>query len=415
MPKGTGFRRRYIIMHETRQHIPSFVGVYIPPCGDVLRGVDIRIRNISAVIAMEVFAVTLTDMVADVAGLRCVRWVYGDKPDTSTLTLILQERSELSERPGVDSASKALVSAFPIDAKTDIGKVFNGDTLMLRLSLLYKLFAYSVIGNGNKPAFTPFEPFQQPVTAACAFCLNGRSRSIVSISYPLNFGRGGEFVVGSGDDIRDAHIYTDKLVNRFLILLMDVYGLKKEKLALTENEVCLTFGKRHKFGAMAGVGNPLTTSKERDGYLTVGCVRKNPAIIGYRAKFPEPAHLLPIKFVSICNLAYRSNDKLRRKVVSFLDRVISFLMEIELPERVTLPCNLRNRITRLVKYAHRLFERIRLFVSRKHFYLKGKFHTAKLENIQFVQLFEMYKLLTKEGISAIPPTAKAVGFLAHFS
>lgn len=402
-------------MYKTRQHIPSFVGVYIPPCGDVLCGIDIRICNISAVIAMEVFAVTLTDMIADITGLRGVGRVYSDKPDTRTPALVLKERAELGERPGVDSASNALVSAFPIDAQTDIGKVFNGDTLMLRLSLFYKLFAYGVIGNGNKPAFTPFEPFQQPVTAACAFCLNGSSRSIVSISYPLNFGRRGESIIGSSDDIRDTHIYTDKLVNRFLILLRDVYGLKKEKLALTENQVRLTFGKLHKFRAIAGIGDFLTSLYQGNGNLAVRCVRKNPAVVGYGTKLPELAHLLLVKLVSICNLAYRSNDKLRRKVISFLDRVICFLMEVKLLKRVTLPCNLRNHITRLVEYAHRLFERIRLSVSRKQFYLKGKFHTANLENILFVQLFEMYKLLTKEGICAIPPTAKAVGFLAHFS
>lgn len=402
-------------MYETRQHIPSFVGVYIPPCGDVLSGIDIRICNIAAVITMEMFAVTFTDMIADITGLRGVGWVNGDKPDTSTLALVLKKRAELSERPRVCLTSGVFTFLLLVNSKANISKIFNGDTLMLRLSLLYKLFAYGVISNGNKPAFTPFEPFQQPVTVACAFGLNGSSRSIVSISYPLNFGRRGEFVVGSGNDVRDAHVHSDKLINRFLILLGDVYGLKKEKLALTENQVRLTFGKLHKFRAIAGVGNSLTTSKERDGYLTVGCVRKNPAIIGYRAKFPKLSHLLLVKLVSICNLAYRSNDKLRRKVVSFLDRVIRFLMEVELLKRVTLPCNLRNRITRLVEYAHRLFECIRLSVSRKQFYLKGKFHTVKLENIQFVQLFEMYKLSTKEGISAIPPTAEAVGFLAHFS
>ena len=398
MPKGTGFRRRYIIMYETRQHIPSFVGVYVPPCGDVLSSIDIRICNITAVIAMEVFAVTLTDMVADITGLRGVSRVYSDKPDTRTPALVLKERAELGERPGVDSASKALVSAFPIDAKTDIGKVFNGDTLMLRLSLFDKLLADGMVGNGNKPAFTPFEPFQQPMTVACAFSLNGRSRSIVSVSHPLDFGRGRELVVGSGNDVRDTHVHTDKLINRFLFLFRDVYGLKKEKLALTENQVCLTFGKRHKFGAMAGVGNPLTTSKERDGYLTVGCVRKNPAIIGYRAKFPKPAHLLPIKLVSICNLAYRSYDKLRRKVVGFLDRVISFLMEVELLKRVTLPGNLRNNVTRLIEHTHRLFECISLFLCGKQLYLKGKFHTVNIVNYPDSQLFETGILSTKEGM-----------------
>ena len=391
-------------MHKTRQHIPSFVGVYIPPCGDVLSGIDIRICNISAVIAMEVFAVTLTDMVADVAGLGCVSWFYGDKPDTSTLTLILQERAELSERPRVCLTSNVFTLLLLGNSKANIGKVFNGDTLMLRLSLLYKLFAYGVIGNGSKPAFTSFEPFQQPMTVACAFGLNGSSRSIVSISHPLDFGRRGESIIGSSDNIRDTHIYTDKLVNRFLILLRDVYGLKKKKLALTENQVHLTFGKLHKFRAIAGIGDFLTSLYQGNGNLAVRCVRKNPAVVGYRTKLPELAHFLLVKLVSICNLAYRSNDELRRKVVSFLDRVIRFLMEVKLLKRVTLPCNLRNRITRLVEYAHRLFERIRLSVSRKQFYLKGKFHTAKLDNIQFVQLFETYKLLTKEGICAIPPT-----------
>lgn len=402
-------------MHKTRQHIPSFVGVYIPPCGDVLCGIDIRICNISAVIAIEVFAITLTDMVADVAGLGCVSWFYGDKHDTSTLTLILQERAELSERPRVCLTSNVFTLLLLGNSKANIGKVFNGDTLMLQFCLFDKLLADGMVGNGNKPAFTPFEPFQQPVTAACAFSLNGSSRSIVSIPYPLDFGRRGESIIGSSDDIRDAHIYTNKLVNRFLILLRDVYGLKKKKLALTENQVRLPFGKLHKFGAITGIGNFLTTSEKRDGHLAVRCVRKNPAVVGYGTKLPELAHLLLVKLVSICNLAYRSNDKLRRKVVSFLDRVIRFLMEVKLPERVTLPGNLRNNVTRLIEHTHRLFECIRLSVSRKQFYLKGKFHTANLENILFVQLFEMYKLLTKEGICAIPPTAKAVGFLAHFS
>ena len=90
-------------------------------------------------------------------------------------------------------------------------------------------------------------------------------------------------------------------------------------------------------------------------------------------------------------------------------------MEIELPERVTLPCNLRNNVTRLIEHTHRLFECISLSLCGKQLYLKGKFHTVNIVIYPDFQLFEMYKLLTKEGICAIPPTAKAVGFLAHFS
>ena len=134
-------------MQRARQHIPSFMGAYIPPCGDVAGGVVIRIGNKATVCASERFAVPYSDMQTFGTSLRGVRRRYGNYIHTRKFTLVFKETAELGERPRIGSPSECLVALLPIGSFANIGQVLNGYTLILTLCLLDNLSADSMVDN----------------------------------------------------------------------------------------------------------------------------------------------------------------------------------------------------------------------------------------------------------------------------
>lgn len=95
-------------MQRARQHIPSFMGAYIPPCGDVAGGVVIRVGDKAAVCASERFAVPYSDMQTFGTSLGGVRRRYGNDIHTRKFTLVFKETAELGERPRIGSPSTNL-------------------------------------------------------------------------------------------------------------------------------------------------------------------------------------------------------------------------------------------------------------------------------------------------------------------
>ena len=120
-------------MQRARQHIPSFMGAYIPPCGDVTGGVVIRVGDKATVCASERFAVPYSDMQTFGTSLRGVRRRYGNDIHTRKFTLVFKETAELGERPRIGSPSECLVALLPIGSFANIGQVLNGYTLILTL------------------------------------------------------------------------------------------------------------------------------------------------------------------------------------------------------------------------------------------------------------------------------------------
>ena len=59
-------------MYRTRQHFPSFMGVYIPPCSNVESSVNICISNVTTVCTTEVLAVPNANVTAFMASLRSI-------------------------------------------------------------------------------------------------------------------------------------------------------------------------------------------------------------------------------------------------------------------------------------------------------------------------------------------------------
>ena len=110
---------------------------------------------------------------------------------------------------------------------------------------------------------------------------------------------------------------------------------------------------------------------------------------------------LLVKFVCVGNLADCAHDKLRGKMIRFLDRIIYFFVQIELLEHMTFPRYLRDSVTSIVENTECLFQHNGLFVSWKQSNLQSQFHIAKIQNsfdiLKYLKEIIMLNL-TKEGI-----------------
>ena len=112
-------------MQRARQHIPSFMGVYIPPCGDVAGGIEIRISNKVTVCAVERFAVPYADVQTLGASLGGICRRNSDNLNPRKPTFVFKEAAELGKRPRVGSASESLVALLLVDSLAYVGQILN--------------------------------------------------------------------------------------------------------------------------------------------------------------------------------------------------------------------------------------------------------------------------------------------------
>ena len=409
-----GFRRRKVIMYRTRQYFPSFMGVYIPPCGNVQSSINVCICNVTTVCATEVFAVPNTNVTAIMASLRSIGRRNDGNLDAINLALVFKKRTELIEIPRVASSTKRLVAFLGVHTPSDILQVLNGNSFAFFLCFRYNLPAYAVIDNSGKSSLTPFQPFQQLMAVTCAFGLNRSSHFIVSISYVFNSIRRNISAIGQRDNVRNTHINTKKIFSIFFFFIRNIYCLIEIELVLDINKVSFTFRVLHKLWAVTSVCYLFTTSNKRnrtDGYGSV--IRKHTTIISDSTKLPKVPLLFSVEFVCVGNLADCTHNELRRKMIRFFDGIIDFFMQAKLLERMTFPRYLGDSVASLVKNAECLFQYRGLFFSWKQFNLQGQFHNAKIQNSFgiFKYLKEIIILsLTKEGMMAqFPPEAKDFG------
>ena len=391
-------------MYRTRQQFPSFMGVYIPPCGDVQSSVNICICDIATVCTAKVLATANTDVSALVAGLRGVCRRNGDNLNASQLALVFEERAELMEIPRVASPAERLVALLGVHAPADILQVLNGYALVIFLCLRYELLAYAVVHNGGKSSLTSFQPFQQLMTVAGAFGLNRSSHFVVPISYILDLIGGDIHAIGNGNNVRDTHIYTHEVLRALFFLVGNVYRLIEVEFPLDKNEVGFSLCELHELRTVAGICYLFTPTDKRNGTDGLGSVvGEHTAVISDSPELTEVSLLLPVKFVCVRNLADCTYNELRRKVVCFLNRIVNLLVQTELLEHTAFPRYLRDSVASLVEYAECLFQHLDLYVRWKQFNLQGQFHTTKIRKT--TELFKHLKKtiilsLTKEGIVA---------------
>lgn len=244
------------------------MGVYIPPCSNVESGVNIRISNVATVCTTEVLAVSNANVPTFMASLRSIcRRNCGDL-NTVHLALVFKERTELIEVPRITSPTERLIAFLGVYAPSDILQVLNGNAFVFFLCFRYDLFTYAVIDNSGKPSFTSFQPFQQPVTVACAFGLNRGSHFVVSISYVFDFFRRNISTIRQGNDVSDTHVDTKEILSSFLFLVRNIYCLIEEEILLDKNKVCFSFRILHELWTIACKRNfsrpPISETEQTD-------------------------------------------------------------------------------------------------------------------------------------------------------
>lgn len=402
-------------MYRTRQQFPSFMGVYIPPCGDVQSSVNICICDIATVCTSKVLAVPNANVAAIMASLRSISRIDGNNLNAINLALIFKERTELIETPRVASPAERLVTFLGVHTQADILQVLNGNSLVFFLCFLYDLLAYAMIDNSGKSSFTSFQPFQQLMTVASAFGLNRSSHFVVSVSYILDLIRRNVSSVRQGNNISKTHINTDEIIYAFFFLIGNIYCLIEIKLVLNKNKVCFSLCELHELRTVAGICYLLAPTDKRDGANRLGSVvGEHTAVISDSPELTEVSLLLPIEFVRIGNLADCTHDKLGRNTVCFLNRIVNLLVQTELLEHTAFPRYLRDSVASLVENTESLFQHRDLFFRWKQFNVQGQFHIAKIRKI--TELFKHLKKiimfsLTKEGkVAHFLPEAEDFGF-----
>lgn len=137
------------------------MGVYIPPCSNILSGVNVCVSDITTVCTTKVLTIANTDMTTFVARLGSIGRRYYSNLYSRPLALVFEERTKLGKVPRIASSSESLVASLGVHTPSDILQVLNGYTLVFSLCLCYKTFAYVVVYNGSESSFTSFQPFQQ--------------------------------------------------------------------------------------------------------------------------------------------------------------------------------------------------------------------------------------------------------------
>ena len=389
-------------MYRTRQHFPSFMGVYIPPCSNVESSVNICISNVTTVCTTEVLAVPNANVTAFMASLRSICRRNDSDLNAIHLALVFKERTELIEVPRITSPAERLITSLGVHSPSDILQVLNGDALVFFLCFRYDLFAYAVIDNSGKTSLASFQPFQQPVTVARAFGLDRSSHFVVSVSYVFDFFRRNISTIRQGNDVSNTHIDTKEIFGRFFLLVRNIYRLVQIELFFDKNKVCFSFRILHELWAIACKRDFLTTTDKRngtDGFVDI--IGKNAAIISDSSELPKMSLFFLVKFVCVGNFADCTHNELGGKTICFLDRIIDFFVQIELLKHMTFPRYLRDSVTSLVENTEGLFQFNGLLGCWKQSNLQSQFHIAKIQNS-----FEILKYLkeiimlnpTKEGI-----------------
>ncbi len=132
---------------------------------------------------LKALALSVTDVVANMACLAGVGRVYKDQLDTRFLTLVGQKLAQLIKRPTIATPTLRFRSWHLVGALSDPSQVFQRNTLVGLLGLLHKSIADGVVAPSLKASFSSCQPFQQlatsPSRTACAlgsFFLERRSK-----------------------------------------------------------------------------------------------------------------------------------------------------------------------------------------------------------------------------------------------
>ena len=185
---------------------------------NVLGTIKISITRPVAGKTVEMFPVSDTELTTYMAGFGCIGRINQDQGDTSLLSLVCQEFSELIESPPIDSSSLSL-PGFLVDIISDTRKVFQSYLCRYLLRPCYNCFTDFMVNLSliaallSRKSLLEF-PTSSPRTPCTfgSFLLENSAHGLIMFLDFLDSLAAKHLTFGSYSDIRNTKIHSKNLV-----------------------------------------------------------------------------------------------------------------------------------------------------------------------------------------------------------
>jgi len=181
----------------------------VPPCGNVDSANDVGITSKTARKAFELQFQSMTKLPTFRTGLGCIGRVDHLQANASFSTLVLEEGSQLVERPASEHSAGS--SALLMESLPDAFQFFQTDKLVIGFCRGNHGFTDDVINVSLKPVFPAAKPFQGSLAAFRAFLLQGCFGSSVTLTNAVEFAAREHLACGEGCDALNSKIYAQRL------------------------------------------------------------------------------------------------------------------------------------------------------------------------------------------------------------
>ena len=381
-----------------------FSAIYgAPTSGNIFGCVCIRVHRIAAGFTRKVFAFSVSHLSTSRTNLRGVSGIDDNKWYSGQLALICKHSAKLIKTPFMPQSFLFLAKF--IGGLADSLQIFNRNTKAKGFRLRNNALTESMVDKSGCGTFAPGEPLQQFFRTARAFALDRATNLFFFqpiLIYPF---RRNVFAVGKSNNINHSEINPKKFFNVFNSFFWNFYGLQKKEFAASGNQIGLTLNEWKPVGAMAYKGDfqPAIDSPDRNRIVFV---RENPGVKSYCSEWFKFSLDFLVKFVRIRHFRDTSNCHLGRKSRLLFNKIIGFLVQLELVECLFFPRYFRNSVAGRVCLLNGIKQGLCLTIVGQKLNLQYQLHIFNI-----LLLFEVCKNYFKKGDAKIPPTVKTVGFL----
>lgn len=310
--------------------------------------------------------------------------VHHPHRDTEQAGLVLDERSELGERPVAESSPVRFRSR-SLRAVADVREVFKDDAATECLRVTDDGLTDRVVGVFLEPCLPTAEFPQTPTTVPGVPPLVGGSGSLCLLPSLLH-STAAELRPGAGGgDVHDAEINADPPVRNELRFLFNFHTGEKQPPPVTAHEVRLPFQVRELTQVLLRAPKRDSLPPQYGSDLNCSITEKEPYIppaAGLkwnrcgRAEFWTTTNLHHLK--SVGHLLDDANGHVGGKAELLSGRVVGDLLDIERPPQSVRKSESGHRGAGRIKSNHRLGEGERLLDCGFQVQRKGYFHDRSI-------------------------------------
>lgn len=354
------------------------------PATDIFGSVVIAMPQMSAVCALEYFAVTLTNMLTAATRFAGVGWWWVDYLNALTFGFIGDVASQLVETPAIVQSSLRLTEPF-VRRFTNAFKLFETNRFLFFFCFGDQCLSNRVIcyfGSGSFPTGNTFE---------CFVGTPGSFRLQRSTGFLMDFAKliKGFSLVGVpvriGGNVSNAQVNAQHVLTQlFRPAIRHFAGSVQVKFAPNVAKVGFPLLVLQQLGVMftryvVYFLSSFYRPKRND--TPVKSPAKNTGIVANRAILTEIALLLFVKLVSIGDLAHTTYHRLCRKRGRGFDVVVRAVVDFILTEHFVFPRPDRNTVTSSVRFLHGLQQQFSLLWGGSKVDFGGQFHYTNIRKM----------------------------------